>query len=445
LFLGDILLILLALVLGNSQYFGYAANRFHFNFSSWLAILLYPTVLYIFDLYEVNRKFQSTQFFLRLALAGVMAGFVWVFVFSIIPGQRFRPGLVGLEMLLAFIFLTGWRFVYGCFSLAANGRTGTLIIGAGESGMSVYRLLKSCTTAYEVKGFIDDDPALQGKVMGSPAVVGTLDRLIETAEEMGIRSAILAVNRPHTPRFIRAILEARLAGMEIIELPNLYERTSGRVPVQFVEDQWLLSADGFNLLFQGYIQKIKRILDFAVSALLLFTSAPMIMVTALAIRLESPGPVFYRQDRVGLAGMVFRVFKFRSMTVNAETKGAQWAQKDDPRVTRVGGWIRIFRIDELPQILNIFLGDMSLVGPRPERPEFVKDLGDAIPYYSARHCVRPGITGWAQVNFPYGATVEDALRKLEYDLYYVKNMSILLDLKIIVKTVGVVLMGDGAR
>jgi sugar transferase (PEP-CTERM system associated) len=347
--------------------------------------------------------------------------------------------------LLAFVFLTGWRFIYGYSSLAANGRMGTLVIGAGESGMSVYRLLKNCTSPYEVKGFIDDDPALQGKVMGSPAVVGTSERLIEIAERMGIRSAIIAVNRPHTPRFTRTVLEARLAGMEIIELPNLYERVTGRVPVEFVEDQWLLSANGFCLLCQEHIQQIKRLLDFVVSALLLLVSAPLLAVTALAIRLDSPGPVLYRQDRVGRAGKIFRVFKFRSMTMNAERQGAQWAQKDDPRVTRVGRWIRLFRIDELPQIFNIFLGDMSLVGPRPERPEFIKELEAALPYYSARHSVRPGITGWAQVNFPYGASIEDALRKLEYDLYYVKNMSVLLDLKIIFRTVGVVLMGDGAR
>jgi sugar transferase (PEP-CTERM system associated) len=261
---------------------------------------------------------------------------------------------------------------------------------------------------------------------------------------MGVKAVILAVDRP-TPRLVRNVLEARLAGMEIIELPHLYERFGGRVPVQHVVDQWLLSSDGFHLLSRDYIQKIKRVLDCVVSGLLLALFAPLMVVIALAIRLESPGPVFYRQNRVGRGGEVFSVFKFRSMRQDAEKQGAQWAREKDPRVTRVGRYIRALRFDELPQILNIFRGDMSLVGPRPERPEFVEHLETAIPYYSVRHCVRPGLTGWAQVNYPYGATIEDALRKLEYDLYYLKNMSVLLDLKIILRTVGVVLMSEGAR
>jgi exopolysaccharide biosynthesis polyprenyl glycosylphosphotransferase len=240
-------------------------------------------------------------------------------------------------------------------------------------------------------------------------------------------------------------LEARLGGLEIIELPTLYERFTGRVPVELVEDQWLLSADGFHLLFREYMQRVKRILDFSVSGVLLLFCAPLMALTALAIALESPGRVFYSQDRVGLGGKVFRVYKFRSMRFDAEAGGVQWAQKHDARITRVGRWIRVFRIDELPQLWNIFKGDMSVVGPRPERPEFVHELETAIPYYSARHTVRPGLTGWAQVNFPYGASVEDSLRKLEYDLYYVKNMSIFLDFQILLKTVGVVLLGEGAR
>ncbi len=444
LFLVDILLIALAQVIGSGGYSGYEPDSYYFG-NFWLVLLLYPVALYIFGLYEVERKHQPAKSLLHLAIAGVLVGFALGVFSYIVADSRFGPGLLGLKMVLAFVFVTGWRMVYGYYSLAANGKTATLVIGAGELAMGVYRLLKSFNSPYEVKGFIDDDPELQGKVMGSPAVVGTSDRLIEVAQELGIRSAIVAVDRPHTPRFIRAILEARMAGMEIMELPSVYERFSGRIPVQIIEDQWLLYSDGFHLLSREYIQKMKRLADFAISGLLLLLSFPLMLVTALAIRLDSAGPVFYRQDRVGRAGKVFRVFKFRSMTLDAETLGAQWAQKRDPRVTRVGKWIRLFRIDELPQIWNVFLGEMSLIGPRPERPQFVKDLETFIPYYSLRHSVRPGISGWAQVNYPYGASIEDSRRKLEYDLFYVKNMSLLLDLKIIFRTVGVVLMGDGAR
>jgi exopolysaccharide biosynthesis polyprenyl glycosylphosphotransferase len=219
----------------------------------------------------------------------------------------------------------------------------------------------------------------------------------------------------------------------------------GRIPVQHIQDQWLLLSDGFYLLSKEYVQKFKRILDFLVSGMLLVLSTPLMAVTALAIRLESPGPIFYQQERMGKDCKVFTVFKFRSMRVDAEAHGAKWAQKRDPRVTRIGRWIRIFHIDELPQIWNVFLGEMSLVGPRPERPEFVRELESKIPYYCVRHTAVPGITGWAQVEYPYGASLEDALRKLEYDVYYIKNMSIFLDFKILLRTVGVVLLGEGAR
>ena len=198
-------------------------------------------------------------------------------------------------------------------------------------------------------------------------------------------------------------------------------------------------------MHRKYVPKIKRLIDLGVSSLILLFTLPLSLLVALAIYIESPGPVFYCQDRVGMGCRVYRVRKFRSMRLDAEASGAVWAQKHDPRVTRVGRWIRLFRLDEVPQLLNVFTGDMSLVGPRPERPEFVKDLEKQIPYYNVRHTVQPGVTGWAQVRYPYGASVQDSKNKLEYDLYYIKNMSILLDLKILLRTIGVVMLGEGAR
>lgn len=228
-------------------------------------------------------------------------------------------------------------------------------------------------------------------------------------------------------------------------MPTVYEQLTGRIPVRFIEDQWLLFTEGFSLLSKEYVQKIKRVIDIIVAGLMLVCLSPILLITAVCIKIDSRGPVFYRQKRVGKGGRVFSVVKFRSMRTDAEARGATWAAKNDARVTRVGHWIRLFRIDEIPQIWNIFMGDMTLVGPRPERPEFVKGLEEQIPYYGSRHCVAPGITGWAQVNYPYGSTVTDALNKLEYDLYYIKNMSLLLDFKILLKTIGVVFMGQGAR
>jgi len=215
--------------------------------------------------------------------------------------------------------------------------------------------------------------------------------------------------------------------------------------VQNIADQWLLFSDGFYLLHKEYIRKIKRLMDMAVAAIVLAVTSPLLGLVAIAIRLDSPGPVLYTQERIGKGNQTFTIYKFRSMQHNAEKDGARWASHKDPRVTRVGKWLRLTHIDELPQIWNIFKGDMSFVGPRPERSEFVTMLEEKVPYYFVRHSVQPGLTGWAQINYQYGDSVDDAIHKLEFDLYYLKNMSILLDLKIILRTMGVVLLREGAR
>jgi exopolysaccharide biosynthesis polyprenyl glycosylphosphotransferase len=193
------------------------------------------------------------------------------------------------------------------------------------------------------------------------------------------------------------------------------------------------------------IRKVKRLIDFSVSGLLLVGTAPVMLLTAVAIRFDSPGPIFFKQKRVGQNERIFTIWKFRSMREDAEKSGAVWAGEEDPRITRVGQWIRKMRIDELPQIINVFRGEMSLIGPRPERPEFVHDLEREIPYYAVRHYVVPGITGWAQVKYRYGASIADSLKKLEYDIYYIKNMSLIIDTRIMLKTIRVVFFGDGAR
>lgn len=408
--------------------------------------LLYPAVLYVFDLYNMEKLFRWRWFVLRTGLAVLFMTGVSASWFYLFPQWVYGRGLLGIQALLVFMLIAGWRAL--CRSLLQLNKTGisTLILGAGDSGKSVYKLLSEPYSPYRVTGFLDDDPAKQGKVMGSPRVLGTLDSINEVAARTGAKAAVLALPRNRPAMLTRKMLEARLRGLEIIEMPTIFELLTEKVPVQWLEDQWLLFSGGFDLLSTDYVRKIKRVIDFGVAGFLLFLTAPLMALTALAIRLESPGPVFYRQQRVGKGGQVFTITKFRSMRSDAEKAGvAQWATKRDPRVTRVGKWIRILRIDEIPQIWSVFKGDMSIVGPRPERPEFVRELEAQIPYYSVRHTVTPGITGWAQVKYPYGASVEDALHKLEYDLFYIKNMSIFLDIKILLRTIGVVLLGEGAR
>ncbi|HYX15304.1 MAG TPA: exopolysaccharide biosynthesis polyprenyl glycosylphosphotransferase, partial [Nostoc sp.] len=214
-------------------------------------------------------------------------------------------------------------------------------------------------------------------------------------------------------------------------------------PSSLLQDKWLAFSDGFNLMPGYFSMKLKRVVDLILILFLLVLVAPLLLLVALVIRLDSPGPVLYSQQRSGLYGKPFRVYKFRSMYQDAEKLGAQWASQRDPRITRVGYWLRLLRIDELPQIWNVLQGEMSLIGPRPERPEFDVKLKEAIPYYEVRYLVKPGITGWAQVMYPYGASIEDAYEKLSYDLYYIKNYSIWLDLAIAFKTIRVVLLGKG--
>jgi sugar transferase (PEP-CTERM system associated) len=242
------------------------------------------------------------------------------------------------------------------------------------------------------------------------------------------------------------LLECRIAGIEVTELLTFLERETGRVRIDVLNPSWMIFGEGFR---RDPLRLLSaRLLDLLASLLTVVVSLPVMVVTALAIKLEDGwrAPVFYRQARVGLAGHSFDVLKFRSMRTDAERDGqAQWAQKADPRVTRVGAVIRSLRIDELPQILNVLRGHMSFVGPRPERPQFVNELAEKIPYYVLRHCVKPGITGWAQLCYPYGSSEQDALEKLQYDLYYIKNNSLLFDLAILVQTAEVVLLGKGAR
>jgi exopolysaccharide biosynthesis polyprenyl glycosylphosphotransferase len=239
------------------------------------------------------------------------------------------------------------------------------------------------------------------------------------------------------------MVEARMQGQGIVGLSGIYERLWKRVPVHHLDPNWFFQSEGFALISSGRKQKLKRLMDLLLAFAFLFLLWPVMLLTALAVRLESRGAAMYRQVRTGKGGEPFTILKFRSMRIDAEKDGAQWAKTKDDRITRIGGFIRKTRLDELPQLFNVLAGQMSFIGPRPERPEFNDDLAKKIPYYNLRHMVRPGLTGWAQISYPYGASVEDAHRKLEYDLYYIKNQNLIFDVKILLKTARVVLLAAG--
>jgi len=274
------------------------------------------------------------------------------------------------------------------------------------------------------------------------AKVGSIEDLVK---RLGVREIIVAVRQQRGGVLpLRGLLECRLNGIQITDLARFFERVHGRVPIESLKASWLIYGNGFR---QNWLRRVvKRTFDVTVAAALLVLLLPLMALVALLVSLERSGPVIYRQERVGLRGVPFIVLKFRSMRADAEADGApRWAAQEDPRVTALGRILRRSRIDELPQLLNVLKGDMSFVGPRPERPAFVKMLIEQVPFYAVRHSVKPGITGWAQVRYSYGATVEQSVKKLEYDLYYVKNNALFLDVIILLETVRVVLLGEGSR
>jgi exopolysaccharide biosynthesis polyprenyl glycosylphosphotransferase len=275
-------------------------------------------------------------------------------------------------------------------------------------------------------------------------ILDSLENFLELSSEFrSFLGIIVGPNISLSEQLCQKLMQLRFQGIPVYDLKNFYKTLWHKFPPNLLQDTWFAFGQGFGLVSDRTTQKVKLVTDLIFAALLLLALSPLMIATALAIKIDSPGPIFYSQWRTGLHGEPFRIYKFRSMAQDAEKYGAQWAKTKDPRITRVGYWLRLLRIDELPQLLNVLRGEMSFIGPRPERPEFDCELDKQIPYYSLRYLVKPGITGWAQVIYPYGASVKDAYEKLSYDLYYIRNYSIWLDLFIILKTIRVVVMGKG--
>ena len=375
---------------------------------------------------------------MRLALGTIVA---YVALFAIPGGSSVQEVLVDAAVLafVGFVFLRK-----GVFARADRLANRVLVIGAGAEAIDLEQALDGFRHGKpEIVGFFP----LPGRESLVPPVrlLSLAEPLSATARRLGATEIIVAVRDQRGGAVpMDQLLECRLAGVPVRTLEGVYERLRGRVPVESLKGSWLVYADGFR---QNWWRNFEKgVIDVVVSFVLLALALPVMVVAAIAIVVESGFPILYRQERVGRGGRTFVIWKFRSMRQDAEADGAaRWAQPGDPRVTRVGRFLRKTRIDELPQLFNVLNGELSLVGPRPERPQFVAHLAEEIPFYNVRHSVKPGVTGWAQVRYAYGASSEDAKKKLEYDLYYVKNHTLLLDLLVLFETVRVVLRGDGAR
>ena len=436
----DLVCILLALSVSGFLTVESDLSIFHdYTGATLFTIFFYMLFFYILDAYSVgNEDFKETIGRVLVAcILGIISSATASYAFQ---HWRFDRETVALLFVLSLGLSLGWRWIYRLNAEKLTHPLRILLVGVDRAG-KVRQLLAEGLPKAEILGYVGerDQGPDAGPCLGAPFMA------LEIAKEKQATMILLLPDAPIDDDISRDLLEAKLRGSMVVDIRSCYEHVVQRLPLSQINDEWLLQTEGFSLNTRGSLRRLKRALDVLISLLLLIPAAPIMLITAIVVRLESPGPVIYKQDRVGLFEKEFTVYKFRSMRADAEKNGAVWASAHDARVTTFGKFIRKVRIDELPQIWNILKGDMSFIGPRPERMAFVTKLKETIPYYSLRHTVKPGLTGWAQVCYPYGASEDDARRKLEYDLYYIKNMSILLDINIVFKTVGVVLFPKGAR
>jgi sugar transferase (PEP-CTERM system associated) len=414
----------------------------------WPTALVFGSIMIVcmlaFGLYSARQRARIFGIAMRV-LAAVIAGVaVTAIVCYIIPSLRVGRGVMLLAAVGALAGITLTRTVFSRLVHEDVFKRRVVVYGSGQGANAIAQLRRRADRrGFMVVGFVKAD----GEAHTLPVTVldSTLG-LLDLCARNDVDEIVVAMEDRRRYFPLRELLECRLAGVDVTELLTFLERETGRVRLDVLNPSWLIFGPGFR---RGTLRLFTaRALDVAASLLILTVTLPVMLAVATAVLIEDGwrAPVFYRQVRVGGGGRAFELLKFRSMRRDAETDGeARWAAKDDPRVTRIGEITRKLHIDELPQILNVLRGDMSFVGPRPERPHFVTELAQKIPYYVERHCVKPGITGWAQLCYPYGSSQQDSIEKLQYDLYYIKNNSLLFDLSILVQTVEVVFTGKGAR
>ncbi|WP_336965376.1 TIGR03013 family XrtA/PEP-CTERM system glycosyltransferase [Sphingobium aquiterrae] len=387
---------------------------------------------------------QSLRFAIARLLVAVSLGVLFLSVMHfLLPEMTLWRSNSLYAMGLSFVFLLAVRIMLGSMLGGEAFKRRLIVLGAGPRADRIRQLEARKGAGFLVVGYIgmNDGPQLIPEAINRSAIYNLSDFVVR----LGASEVILALEERRNAIPMADLLRIKTTGVHVNDLSTFLERETGRVDLDSVNPSWLIFSDGFSA--SRRLSSIgKRLFDIAASSALLMLTGPVIALAAILVKMDSKGPAFYRQQRVGLFGQEFWITKLRTMRQDAEVAGqAQWAEKDDPRITRLGYWLRKLRIDELPQTWTVLKGEMSFVGPRPERRQFVDDLVQHLRYYAERHMVKPGITGWAQINYPYGASIEDSRNKLEYDLYYAKNYTPFLDLLILIQTVRVILWPEGAR
>jgi sugar transferase (PEP-CTERM system associated) len=403
--------------------------------------------LYFADLYDLKYTTDRREFFVRIIQALAAASFILAALYFWFPDLMIGRGVFLIAAILIIADVVGWRVLYDLMHRTFGPRERLLLVGTNTAAVNLAGELhaRRIELGVEIVGFVDTDPARVGAPVINPGVIGTVSDIPSIVASRNVDRVVVSLVDARGKLPMDELLRMKIdRGVTFDHLPTVYEEFTGKIAVENLRPSWLLFSEGFRKT--RLLLVAKRSLDVLCASIGLILSAPLLGLTALLVRFTSKGPVLYHQARVGRHGKVFTVHKFRSMRQDAEAgTGAVWAQASDPRVTPVGGFLRRTRLDELPQLWNVLVGDMSMVGPRPERPEFVAQLTEQIPFYGLRHSVRPGVTGWAQVCYTYGASVEDALEKLQYDLFYIKRMAIAFDLFVLFSTVKTVLLRRGAQ
>jgi sugar transferase (PEP-CTERM system associated) len=408
----------------------------------WYKLFIFTGVVLLcshwFDLYDTARLNTRGELYFRLLMVPGVLAFVTAAISYFRPNYLLSGSSMALGLFIVALALSGWRLGYGWLVQLPILVERVYVLGTGERAQRLVQgLRQNPESGVEIASWT-------GKLEGEVTRDSVAAHLMKVVETQKVHRVIVAVADRRGTIPMEELLELRMQGVKVEEATSWLEKISGKIEVENLNPSWLVFSEGFRrspmFLF------VRRVLSIFISLIGLLLTLPLLPFIMLAIRLDSKGPVFYTQTRVGKGGKLFKVVKFRTMRQDAESgTGAQWAANNDPRVTRVGKFLRTSRLDEIPQLWCVLKGDMAFVGPRPERPEFIEELSKKIPYYGVRHMVRPGVTGWAQVKYKYGSTIEDAREKLQYDLFYIKNASIGLDLLIMFQTVKIVLLGRGAQ
>jgi sugar transferase (PEP-CTERM system associated) len=446
LILGDVMLAAVSIYVGHAARLQDVAWAEVFALTNSHRIALFAFVVifasFTMEQYSPDRNNSKREIIFRTLVSLGASFFILSALYYIMPSYRFGRGVFGISFLVFAALQLVWHAGYRMFIALPHMASRVLILGAGPLANKIGGTILGNSCPHVLTGYLNcsNEPIH----VPHKSIVRNGDKILNSVRRERAQTLVVSLSERRGVFPIQDVLECKLNGIDVVDAPSFYEQITGKLLVESTNPSWFIFSDGFKTT--TYRALFKRPLDIALSLFGTILCAPLFLVIPVIIALGSKGPVLFRQARVGEGEKDFVLYKFRTMKNDAEGKtGAVWSHEDDTRITRVGKILRKTRLDEIPQLFNVLKGDMSLIGPRPERPEFVRDLKEQIPYYMERHSVKPGITGWAQVKYPYGASVEDSMEKLRYDLYYIKRLGGFLDFTIIAETVRVVLLGRGGR